>query len=144
MRLFLALACVAVLVGCETDLHPVARGEAGDEGRSGEAGRQGQAGQAWRPRTHVVRDSVEVAEGTWDTAMAICDAGSIVMHGGCQWGDYQVDDYTMGNVVPYLSTPTGQGHVKDAFEGWQCQGENVGEGPTRIHVVVTCLEIDTE
>lgn len=134
MRTLSILALLLVASGCDTTIQPVAEGPQGEPGDCGER----------RPRTHIVRDQVDVAPGTWETAMAICDAGSIALNGGCQWGDFQVEGHELGNVIPYLDAGIGQAEAKEAFEGWQCQGENVGEVPTRIHVTVVCLEIDTE
>jgi hypothetical protein len=133
----LSIIALFLAAGCDTTIQPIAEGERGPMGQPGEC-------PTWRPRTHIVRDQVEVAPGTWETAMAICDAGSIALNGGCQWGDYLMEGHTFGAVVPYLDTGIGQADHKDAFEGWQCQGENVGEVPTRIYATVVCLEIDTE
>jgi hypothetical protein len=141
MRCLLAFVALALL-GCEPVVLPTAEGEHGEPGPAGQDGRDGErgpAGPAWRPRTHIVQEFVDVEPGQWDTAQAFCDDGAMALHGGCQWGDWRGDHVPMR---PMLATGIGQGTLKDGFEGWQCQGANEGEVPTRIYVTVTCLEID--
>lgn len=121
-----------------------APGESCQDGRDGErgpTGRRGPTGPAWRPVTYVVTATVEVEPGDWNTAIAECDEGDLVLHGGCEWGSYTMDGHTMGSVIPHLFGPLGQDGGPDTHRMWQCQGMSVVEHVTTIHVRATCLEM---
>lgn len=130
-----------LLAGCSTDILPEGpAGEPGPAGADGRDGARGPMGPAWRPSTYTIQATAEVEPGEMAHAVAICDDGAMVLHGGCQWGHWSEDHYTA--VRPYLSTPIGQAHSEDWYQGWQCQGENVSGEPTRVHVTATCIDLE--
>lgn len=136
----LSILALLLATGCDTTIQPIAEGPQGEPGPAAEC-------QPWRPSTYIVDDFVDVAPGEMANAQAMCDEGAMAMQGGCYWGDWREHPDGVSRIVdvlPYFSAPIGQAHLKHAFEGWQCEGENVGEVPTRINVVVVCLEIDTK
>lgn len=146
----LVLGWICVVAGCDTnqiDQRRVGRdveGARGEQGEPGPRGVRGPTGPAWRPVTYVVTDAVDVEPHDWNTAVAECDEGDIVLNGGCEWGSYTLDGYTMGSIIPYLDTPIGQDGGPDAFRMWQCQGLSVVDHVTTIYAVATCLAVGDE
>lgn len=123
---------------------PVAQCERGERGEPGPPGARGPAGVAWRPSTYRREITIEVDPHDWNTALVECDQGDLVLHGGCEWGSYDLDGHKMGSVVPYLDMPIGQDGGADTYRMWQCQGQSVVDHVTTIYAVALCLEMEPD
>jgi hypothetical protein len=135
-----------LLAGCTADVGPVgpdgepgpagADGVDGVDGVDGAPGRPGPMGPAWRPTTYIV-EALESADvvGASVAAIAECDDGDMLLHGGCRWGHLPTD------VAPEMSVPLAY-VVPDSVEdaaGWVCLGTLTG-APTHVIAVATCVE----
>lgn len=135
------LACLLLTACSSTVAEKGDPGPAGPRGETGRVGPRGMPGEAWQPVTYVVRAQVDVpadADPSGAVAQVYCDEGDLVLHGGCQWGDWRGDH--VAEVRAYLQGPIGQEGGPNTFRGWQCHGVGTGEA-SAVYVVATCLEM---